>query len=157
MEFSEEIFLNHLAQTSPHPFLITIEKAEGIYLCSPDGKKYIDMISGIGVSNIGHRHPKVVQAIKDQLDKHLHVMVYGEYIQAAPNLLAKKLAGYLPEQLDCSYFVNSGTEANEAALKLTKRFTGRTENNSWKKSYYENTHGSLIVLGNEIKQNTIRT
>jgi len=121
MEFSQEIFLNHLAQTSPYPFLIAIEKAEGVYLYSPDGKKYIDMISGIGVSNLGHRHPKVVQAIKDQLDKHLHVMVYGEYIQATSNLLAKKLAGCLPQQLNCTYFVNSGTEANEGALKLAKR------------------------------------
>src|SRR6476620_4219563 len=100
MQASNEIFLNNLAQTSPDPFLIEIEKAEGVFLFSPDGKKYIDMISGIGVSNIGHRHPKVVQAIKDQLDKHLHVMVYGEYIQSAPNRLAEKLGKFLPPQLN---------------------------------------------------------
>lgn len=156
MQWREDIFLTNLAQTSPHPFLIKIEKAEGVYLYGPDGKAYIDMISGIGVSNIGHRHPRVVQAIKDQLDKHLHVMVYGEYIQAAPNLLARKLAELLPQQLNCSYFVNSGTEANEAALKLAKRVTGRTEIISCWKSYHGSTHGSMSVSGNEIKKNAFR-
>ncbi|MBI1769626.1 MAG: aspartate aminotransferase family protein [Bacteroidetes bacterium] len=156
MEFSATIFLDHLAQTSPFPFLIPIEKAEGVYLFAPDGKKYIDMISGIGVSNIGHRHPHVVQAIKNQLDKHLHVMVYGEYIQSPSNLLAKKLSDALPAQLSCSYFVNSGTEANEAALKLAKRITGRTEIISCKKSYHGNTHGSMSVSGNEIKKRAFR-
>jgi len=156
MQPCEEIFLTHLAQTSPHPFLIEVERAEGVYLHAPDGKKYIDMISGIGVSNVGHRHPKVVEAIKKQLDKHLHVMVYGEYIQSAPNLLAKKLAERLPGQLNCSYFVNSGTEANEAALKLAKRVTGRTEIISCKKSYHGSTHGSMSVSGNEIKKNAFR-
>jgi 4-aminobutyrate aminotransferase-like enzyme len=148
-DFSPEIFLNNLAQTSPHPFLLSIEKAEGVYLYSTDGKKYIDMISGISVSNVGHRHPKVVKAIKDQVDKHLHVMVYGEYIQATPNLLAQKLTSLLPTSLNCSYFVNSGTEANEAALKLAKRVTGRTEIISCRKSYHGSTHGSLSVSGKE--------
>jgi len=156
MEFSPDVFLNHLAQTSPHPLLIPIERAEGIYLYSPDGKKYIDLISGIAVSNIGHRHPQVVQAIKAQLDKHLHVMAYGEYIQSAPNLLAKKLAELLPANLNCVYFVNSGTEANEGALKLAKRFTGRTEIISFHKSYHGSTHGSLSVSGNEVKKNAFR-
>jgi acetylornithine/succinyldiaminopimelate/putrescine aminotransferase len=156
MRSSEEIFLNNLAQTSPYPFLIEVEKAEGVYIYSPDGKKYIDMISGIGVSNIGHRHPKVVQAIKDQLDKHLHVMVYGEYIQTSSNALAKRLASLLPPQLNCTYLVNSGTEANEAALKLAKRITGRTEIISFKKSYHGNTHGSMSVSWNEIKKNAFR-
>ncbi|HLZ17471.1 MAG TPA: aspartate aminotransferase family protein [Cyclobacteriaceae bacterium] len=156
MKLSKEIFLNHLAQTSPFPFLIEIERADGVTLYSPEGEKFIDMISGIGVSNLGHRHPKVVQAIKDQLDKHLHVMVYGEYIQASSNQLAKKLAGLLPPHLDCSYFVNSGTEANEAALKLAKRVTGRTEIISCKKSYHGSTHGSLSVSGNEVKKNAFR-
>src|SRR5258708_9730298 len=156
MEFSKEVFLSHLAQTSPFPFLIAIEKAKGVYLYAPDGKKYIDMISGIGVSNVGHRHPHVVQAIKNQLDKHLHVMVYGEYIQSSSNLLAVKLAEVLPAKLNCSYFVNSGTEANEAALKLAKRITGRTEIISCKKSYHGNTHGSLSVSGNEIKKRAFR-
>src|SRR6185295_4492987 len=156
MQANKEIFLNNLAPTSPYPFLIEIEKAEGVFLFSPDGKKYIDMISGIGVSNIGHRHPKVVQAIKDQLDKHLHVMVYGEYIQSPPNQLAEKLAKLLPSQLNCTYLVNSGTEANEAALKLAKRATGRTEIISCKKSYHGSTHGSMSVSGTEVKKNAFR-
>ena len=156
MEFSPEVFLNNLAQTSPHPLLIPIEKAEGVYLYSPGGKKYIDLISGITVSNSGHRHPRVVKAIKDQLDKPLHVMAYGEYIQSTPNLLAEKLTKLLPENLNCSYFVNSGTEANEGALKLAKRFTGRTEIVSFHKSYHGSTHGSLSVSGNEVKKNAFR-
>jgi acetylornithine/succinyldiaminopimelate/putrescine aminotransferase len=116
----------------------------------------MDMISGISVSNIGHRHTKVVEAIKNQLDKHLHVMVYGEYIQSTPNQLAAKLASLLPATLNCSYFVNSGTEANEAALKLAKRITGRTEIISCKKSYHGSTHGSLSVSGNELKKRSFR-
>jgi acetylornithine/succinyldiaminopimelate/putrescine aminotransferase len=156
MSFSPEIFLKNLAQTTDSPYLISIERAEGIYLYGPDGKRYIDLISGIGVSNIGHRHPKVVKAIKDQVDKHLHVMVYGEYIQSAPNLLAKKLSELLPAGLNCSYFVNSGTEANEGALKLAKRFRGRTEIVSCKKSYHGSTHGSMSVSGNEVKKMAFR-
>lgn len=156
MDFSEEIFRNHIAQTTPFPYLISIERAEGIYLYSPDGKRYTDLISGIGVSNIGHRHPHVIQTIKDQLDKHLHVMVFGEFIQSAPNLLAKKLATLLPPTLNCTYFVNSGTEANEGALKLAKRFTGRTEIIACRKSYHGSTHGSLSISGNEVKKAAFR-
>lgn len=156
MNFDSGIFRHNLAQTSPFPFDIAIERAEGIYLFSPDGKRYADMISGIGVSNIGHRHPRVIKAIKDQLDKHLHVMVYGEYIQSPSNLLAAKLASLLPPSLNCCYFVNSGTEANEAALKLTKRFTGRTEIISFRNSYHGSTHGSLSVSGNEKKKSAFR-
>lgn len=156
MNYDQEIFLNNLAQTTDTPYRITVEKAEGIYLYAPDGKRYIDMISGIGVSNIGHRHPKVVEAIKQQLDKHLHVMVYGEFIQHAPNALAQKLVGLLPPALNCCYFVNSGTEANEGALKLAKRYTGRTEIISFKKSYHGSTHGSLSVSGNEVKKRAFR-
>ncbi|MBT1704839.1 aspartate aminotransferase family protein [Chryseosolibacter indicus] len=156
MDYNPKIFLDHIAQTSPFPFLISIDKAEGIYLYAPDGKRYTDLISGIGVSSIGHRHPKVVDAIKRQLDKHLHVMVYGEYIQSTPNLLAKRLAELLPENLNCSYFVNSGTEANEGALKLAKRYTGRTEIISFRKSYHGSTHGSLSVSGNEVKKAAFR-
>ena len=156
MEYSEDIFLKHLAPTNPFPFRIPIERAEGIYLYAPDGKRYTDLISGIGVSNIGHRHPKVVDAIRKQLDKHLHVMVYGEYIQSSSNLLAKKLASLLPPSLDCCYLVNSGTEANEGALKLAKRLTVRTELVSFKKSYHGSTHGSMSVSGNEIKKTAFR-
>lgn len=156
MNFDPEIFLNHLAPTSPSPFLIPIERAEGIYLYAPDGKRYIDLISGIGVSAIGHRHPKVVAAIKDQVDKHLHVMVYGEYIQSPTNLLAKKFTALLPANLNCCYFVNSGTEANEGALKLAKRVTGRSEIISCRRSYHGSTHGSLSVSGNETKKFAFR-
>jgi len=154
--FDHEVFHKHLAQTSPYPVGITIDRAEGIYLYSPDGKRYVDFISGIAVSSVGHRHPHVINAIKTQLDKHLHVMVYGEFIQAAPNLLARKLATLMPASLDCCYFVNSGTEANEGALKLAKRYTGRTEIVSFKKSYHGSTHGSLSVSGNEVKKNAFR-
>jgi acetylornithine/succinyldiaminopimelate/putrescine aminotransferase len=156
MNFSQEIFLNNLAQTTPFPSLISVDSAEGVYIYDTDGKRYIDLISGIGVSNIGHRHPHVVQAIKDQLDKHLHVMVYGEYIQSSPNLLASKLISLLPPNLNCCYFVNSGTEANEGALKLAKRYTGRTEIISCRKSYHGSTHGSLSVSGNEAKKQAFR-
>ena len=156
MDFDQQIFLKKLAQTSPFPFLIPIERAEGIYLYSPDGKRYTDLISGIGVSAVGHRHPFVVQAIKEQLEKHLHVMVYGEYIQSAPNLLAEKITGLLPENLNCCYFVNSGAEANEGALKLAKRYTGRTEIVSCRGSYHGSTHGALSVSGNEVKKRAYR-
>jgi len=156
MDYSEEIFLQHLAPTTPFPFRIPIERAEGIYMYSPDGKRYTDLISGIGVTNIGHRHPKVVEAIKKQLNKHLHVMVYGEYIQSSSNNLAAKLASLLPPSLDCIYLVNSGTEANEGALKLAKRLTKRTELVSFKKSYHGSTHGSMSVSGNEVKKTAFR-
>jgi acetylornithine/succinyldiaminopimelate/putrescine aminotransferase len=156
MSYSTEVFLNNIAQTNPAPFLLSIERAEGIYLYTPEGKRYTDLISGISVSNIGHRHPHVVQAIKAQVDKHLHVMVFGEYIQSASNLLAKKLSELLPPSLNCSYFVNSGTEANEGAMKLAKRYTGRTEIISCRKSYHGSTHGSLSVSGNEVKKSAFR-
>ncbi len=156
MDFDSSVFLDHIAQTSPFPVLLSIERAEGVYLYSTDGRKYIDFISGIGVSNIGHRHPHVVKAIKDQVDKHLHVMVFGEYIQSSPNLLTEKLINLLPPHLNCCYYVNSGTEANEGALKLAKRATGRTEIIAFRKSYHGSTHGSLSVSGNEVKKNAFR-
>jgi acetylornithine/succinyldiaminopimelate/putrescine aminotransferase len=156
MEYSPEIFLNNLAQTNDSPFLISVERAEGIYLYTPEGKRYTDLISGIGVSNIGHRHPHVIAAIKAQLDKHLHVMVFGEYIQSSSNVLAQKLTSLLPASLNCVYFVNSGTEANEGALKLAKRYTGRTELIACRKSYHGSTHGSLSVSGNEVKKASFR-
>ncbi|NBW38629.1 MAG: aspartate aminotransferase family protein [Cytophagia bacterium] len=156
MNFSEEVFLHKLAQTTPYPYNISIESAKGVYLFAPDGKRYIDMISGIGVSSIGHGNPHVIKAIKDQVDKHLHVMVYGEFIQHSPNALAEKLTSLLPASLNCCYFVNSGTEANEGALKLAKRVTGRTEIISMRKSYHGSTHGSLSVSGNEMKKAAYR-
>ena len=121
MVSQRQLFLTHLAQTSPSPLLLEIESAEGIYLKGKDGKKYIDLIAGIGVSNIGHRHPNVINAIREQLDKHLHVMVYGEFIQSPQVQLAEALSQTLPSHLDASYLVNSGSEAIEGAIKLAKR------------------------------------
>ena len=149
-------FLNHLGQTNEQPFLIEVERAEGIYIYDKAGKSYMDMISGVAVNNIGHRHPKVIQAIQSQLDKHLHVMVYGEFVQDAQNEMAKELIELLPENLNCVYTVNSGTEAIEAALKLAKRCTGRTEIVSFHGSYHGSTHGSMSVSGNEIKKRAYR-
>ena len=151
-----EQFLNLQGQTNQSPYLIDVEKAEGIYIWDKAGKRYMDMIAGVAVNNIGHRHPKVIEAIQQQLDKHLHVMVYGEYIQDTQLSLAENLASILPENLSCSYIVNSGTEANEAALKLAKRYTGRQEIISCKNSYHGSTHGSLSVTGNEEKQSSFK-
>jgi len=156
MDLSQDTFLNHLAQTTESPSLISVTFAEGIYIYDTDNKRYTDLISGIGVTNIGHRNPAVIAAIKDQLDKYLHVMVYGEYIQSASNELAKKLTSLLPATLNCCYFVNSGTEANEGALKLAKRYTGRREIVSCRQSYHGSTHGSMSVSGNEIKKQAFR-
>ncbi|MDX1903741.1 MAG: aspartate aminotransferase family protein [Thermonemataceae bacterium] len=144
-----ELFLSYLAQTSPSPLLLEISKAEGVYLYSPEGKKYIDLIAGIGVSNIGHRHPKVIAAIEQQLQKYLHLMVYGEYVQSPQNLLAQKLHSLLPAHLDNIYLVNSGSEAIEGALKLAKRFTGRQELMSCYQAYHGSSHGALSVGGSE--------
>lgn len=156
MNTDKDTFLNKLAQTTPDPFLINVDRAEGLYLYSPDGTRYADLISGIGVSVIGHRHPKVVQAIKDQVDKHLHVMVYGEFIQSSVNQLAARITSLLPKKLNCCYFVNSGAEANEGALKLAKRYTGRTEIVSCLKSYHGSTHGAMSISGNEAKKRAFR-
>jgi acetylornithine/N-succinyldiaminopimelate aminotransferase len=144
-----QLFLQYLAQTSDSPVALEIVKAEGVYLYDIYGKEYIDLISGISVSNIGHRHPKVIKAIQEQLDKYMHLMVYGEYIQSPQIILAKKLVENLPKSLDNVYFVNSGSEAIEGALKLAKRYTGRTEIISFKNAYHGSTHGALSIMGNE--------
>lgn len=149
---SKRVFLDHVAQTSPFPLMIDVEKAEGSYIYDRDGKAYLDLISGIAVTNIGHRHPKVVKAIKDQLDRYMHVMAYGEFIQSPQNDLAHKLAELFPSPLNATYFVNSGAEAIEGAMKLAKRVTGRTQFVSCHKSYHGSTHGALSVSGNEIKK-----
>ncbi len=149
-------FLEKLGQTNQNPYLIEVDRADGIYIYDKSGKSYMDMIAGVAVNNIGHNHPKIKAALKAQIDKHLHVMVYGEFIQDAQNDFAKKLTSLLPENLNCVYTVNSGTEANEAALKLVKRVTGRTEIVSFRGSYHGSTHGSLSVSGNEIKKQAYR-
>ncbi|NOQ71422.1 MAG: aminotransferase class III-fold pyridoxal phosphate-dependent enzyme [Crocinitomix sp.] len=149
-------FLKKQAQTNETPYLIDVDRADGIYIWDKSGKRYMDMIAGVAVNNIGHRHPAVIAAIKEQVDQHLHVMVYGEYIQDAQLALAENLASILPEQLNCSYVVNSGTEAIEGALKLAKRYTGRSEIISCKGSYHGSTHGSMSVSANEVKKAAYR-
>lgn len=151
-----QLFLLNNAQTSNSPRLLEIEKAEGIYMYDPSGKAYVDFVSGFAVSNVGHRHPKVVQAIKDQVDKYMHLAVYGEYVQAPQVLFAKKLTSVLPESLNSVYFVNSGAEATEGALKLAKRFTGRQEIISCNNAYHGSTHGALSVMGNEYYKKAYR-
>jgi acetylornithine/N-succinyldiaminopimelate aminotransferase len=146
---NKQLFLLNTAQTSTTPKMLEIERAEGIYLYDKFGKAYIDLVSGFAVSNIGHRHPRVLQAIKDQLDKYLHLTVYGEYVQTPMVKFAAKLASVLPESLNNVYFVNSGAEATEGALKLAKRFTGRSGIISCKDAYHGSTHGALSVMGNE--------
>jgi len=143
------LFLNHNAQTTDFPLSLEITHAEGLFLFDQAGKKYLDLISGIGVSSIGHRHPKVIDAIKNQADRYLHLMVYGEYIQTPQTLLAAKLATLLPANLSSIYLVNSGSEAIEGAMKLAKRFTGRSEIIACKNSYHGSTHGALSIMGNE--------
>jgi acetylornithine/N-succinyldiaminopimelate aminotransferase len=145
----KQLFLLNTAQTSNFPRLLEVEKAEGIYLYDFEGKAYLDLVSGFAVSNIGHRHPKVLTAIKNQLDKYLHLTVYGEFVQTPQVKFAQKLASFLPSTLSSVYFTNSGTEATEGALKLAKRFTNRTEIISFNKSYHGSTHGALSVMGNE--------
>ncbi|MDG1278609.1 MAG: aspartate aminotransferase family protein [Algoriphagus sp.] len=153
---NRQLFLSHLAQTTDFPLMIEVEKAEGIYLFGPNGEKYIDLISGIGVSNVGHRHPAVLAAIQNQLDKYLHLMVYGEYVQTPQTLLAKALTDTLPKHLDNVYLVNSGSEAIEGALKLAKRYTGRPNLISCVDAYHGSSAGSLSVGGNEIFKRAYR-
>ena len=145
-----------LANTTNQPFGIEVVSAEGIYLVDRSGKKYIDLISGIAVSNLGHQNQHIKSALLDQLNKHLHIMVFGEFSQEIQNKLAQKLATFLPESLNCLYVVNSGTEANEAALKLAKRATGKTRLVSFRGAYHGSTHGSLSVSGNEQKKYAFR-
>lgn len=141
-----QLFLDHLAPTSEFPLMLEIERAEGLYLFDYTGKKYLDLIAGIGVSSLGHRHPKVVEAIKNQVDKYLHTMVYGEYILTPQVSLATYLAELLPPNLNSAYFTNSGAEATEGAMKLAKRFTGRYEIIAAKNSYHGSTQGAASLM-----------
>lgn len=146
----------HLAQTNPFPLGMEIERAEGIYLYGPNGERYIDFVSGIGVNNLGHGNPSILQAIHEQVDRHLHAMVYGEFIQKSQVEAAEVLTSILPSSLDCCYFVNSGTEAIEAAMKLVKRVTGRHQIVSFVGAYHGNTQGSMSVSYNEKKKGAFR-
>lgn len=147
---TKDSFYQHIAQTSNTPMGLEIERAEGPYIYTTDGEKYVDFISGIAVSSLGHRHPKVVNAIKQQVDRHLHVMVYGEFIQDPQSSYAELLTSQLPDKLDRVYFVNSGTEANEGALKLAKKYTGRHKLVAFNHGYHGDTHGSLSVTGRDV-------
>lgn len=151
-----QLFLNHLAQTSDAPLALEIERAEGSYMFDVSGKAYLDLISGIGVSNVGHRHPEVLKAIQKQLDHYLHLMVYGEYIQSPQVLLAKHISDSLPQELDSVYLVNSGSEATEGAMKLAKRYTGRAELLSCELAYHGSTQGSLSLMGDEFFKQAYR-
>lgn len=143
-----QLFLNHVAQTSDAPLMLEIEKAEGVYMYDKQGNKIIDLISGIGVSNVGHRHPKVMDAIYEQSQKYLHLMVYGEFVQSPQVKLATALCETLPAPMSSVYFVNSGSEAVEGAIKLAKRYTGRPEIISFHNAYHGSTQGALSVCGN---------
>ncbi len=156
MVSQRRLFLNYIAQTSDFPLLLEVEKAEGIYLFTQDGKRYTDLISGVSVSNIGHRHPAVVRAVKDQVDQYMHLMVYGEYVQSPQVKFAELIAKFLPDNLNNTYLVNSGSEAIEGAMKLAKRYTGRHEIIAFKNAYHGSTHGALSVLGNEEFKNSFR-
>ncbi|MEZ4885508.1 MAG: aspartate aminotransferase family protein [Chitinophagales bacterium] len=144
-----QLFLQHVAQTSDAPLMLEMNRAEGIYIYDVEGRAYIDLISGINVSILGHCHPNVVKAIQEQAAKYMHLMVYGEFVYTPQVQLAKLLINQLPESLDSVYFVNSGTEAIEGALKLAKRYTGRTEMIGFKNAYHGSTHGAMSVMGGE--------
>jgi acetylornithine/N-succinyldiaminopimelate aminotransferase len=153
---NRQLFLLHLGQTSSSPMMLEIARAEGVFMYSPEGKKYLDLISGVSVSNTGHSHPKVIEAVKNQVDLYMHLMVYGEFVQSPQVKYAEYLSQILPPELNTCYFVNSGSEAVEGALKLAKRFTGRSRIISFKNSYHGSTHGALSIQGNEIYRNAFR-
>lgn len=144
---NRELFLKNTAQTSNSPRLIEVEKAEGSYLYGPAGEKYLDLVSGFNVSNIGHRHPKVLQAIQQQLDKYLHVTVYGEFVQAPQVQFATKLLEILPSSFGSVYLTNSGAEAVEGSMKIAKRYTGRKQIIAAKNAYHGSTQGALSLIG----------
>ncbi|MBK6634070.1 MAG: aspartate aminotransferase family protein [Chitinophagaceae bacterium] len=153
---NRQLFLNHVGQTSDAPVCLEIVKAEGCTLIDAAGKTYIDLIGGISVCNVGHRHPKVIEAIKKQLDAYLHIMVYGELVQSPQVQYAKMLTENLPASLNSVFFTASGSEATEGAMKLAKRYRNRTQIISFKNSYHGSTQGALSVMGSEYWQQAFR-
>lgn len=141
-----QLFLNHVAQTSDGPLMLEIERGEGIYLYDPEGKKYIDLIAGIGVSSLGHAHPRIVEAVQTQAGKYMHTLVYGEFVMSPQVELAKLMADNLPDPLESVYFVNSGSEATEGAMKLAKRYTGRSEIIASRNAYHGSTQGAASLM-----------
>jgi acetylornithine/N-succinyldiaminopimelate aminotransferase len=152
----KEDFFKYQAQTSPHPLALEISRAKGTYVYDVNGKAYLDFIAGVSANTLGHNHPKVSEAIKNQVDSYTHVMVYGEFIQQPQVDLCKLLAENLPESLNTVYLTNSGTEATEGALKLAKRFTGRSEIIAAKNGYHGNTQGAMSVCGAEEQNSAFR-
>ncbi|MBO5890253.1 MAG: aspartate aminotransferase family protein [Alistipes sp.] len=140
-------FLEHVGQTSPSPMLVEVARAEGSFFYTPEGKRYFDLVAGVSVSNVGHGNPDVVKAVQQQVADYMHVMVYGEMVERPQVEYAHKIAQLLPGELDCVYFVNSGAEAVEVALKLAKRYTGRTELISMRRAYHGSTHGAMSMMG----------
>ena len=153
---TRQIFLQHIAQTSPAPIGLEMVKADGIYIYDVEGKKYIDGISGFSVANIGHSHPKVVQAVQEQAAQYMHLIVYGEFIEQPQVSYAKLLTEHLPSTLNCVYFTNSGAEAVEGAMKLAKRVTNRSKIICFNKSYHGSTQGALSLMGDEYWRNSFR-
>lgn len=153
---NRQLFLQHIAQTSPDPMGIEMVKAEGIHLIDINGKKYVDMISGFSVCNIGHSHPKVIKAVQEQVAEYMHLIVYGEFIESPQTTYAGLLTDHLPASLNCVYFTNSGTEATEGAMKLAKRVTGRSKIIAFNQSYHGSTQGALSVMGDEYWRNAFR-
>ena len=140
-------FLAHIGQTSPAPQLISVERAEGVYFYTPEGKRYYDLISGVSVSNVGHANPAVIEAVCRQARDYMHIMVYGEMVERPQVEYATLIAKLLPDPLNSVYFLNSGAEAVEGALKLAKRYTGRTEMISMRRAYHGSTHGAMSMMG----------
>lgn len=153
---SKDDFLRFQAQTTPHPLAMEISHAEGSFIYDNNQKKYLDFVAGVSACSLGHRHPKVVEAIKNQLDSYMHVMVYGEYIQKPALELTQLLANYLPKHIEKTYLTNSGTEAIDGALKLARRYTGRSEILAAHKAYHGNTMGALSVMGYEERKQPFR-
>ncbi len=151
-----ELFLQHVAQTSDAPLALEIVRAAGSKMWDREGKEYIDVISGISVCSVGHCHPRVVKAIKDQVDQYMHIMVYGELIESPQVQYASRIASLLPASLDSVYFTSSGSEATEGAMKLAKRLTGRTNMVAFNDSYHGSTQGALSVMGSEYWRNAYR-
>ena len=149
-------FLAHVGQTSPSPMLVEVARAEGSFFYTPDGKRYYDLVAGVSVSNVGHCNPDVVRAVQEQAARYMHVMVYGEMVESPQVTYAARIAAALPAPLDSVYFVNSGAEAVEGALKLAKRYTGRTELVYYRNAYHGSTAGSLSVMGGEEYRNSYR-
>lgn len=146
-ETLRQAFLRHVGQTSPSPMMVEVARAEGVFFYTPEGQRFYDLVSGVSVSNVGHGNPTVVRAVQEQAGRYMHIMVYGEMVERPQTEYAARLASLLPDPLDSVYFVNSGAEAVEGALKLAKRATHRTEIISMRRAYHGSTHGAMALMG----------